>query len=200
MLKHATQALYRAGPYYLALTAGGLGGIVWPPPSVRDTTFSLVSLYFWLGSMIVGGMLCSLGRWNSATGPKLFGLFLVIIALTTYVIALVPGLPGSTVAIGLFASFDLLLVDRWKDTWKQRTRDVALGRLRSTRPDLASYVGHRVARLGHDGRSNRRRPVASREVQAAQRSASESSTERDPTPGPGIASPDGDGSSRSCSG
>jgi hypothetical protein len=112
-LKRVLLLVDRAGPHYLCLILAGISGLLWTNPTILKTAYLTVTLYFLLASLIVGGLCCVVGRWLTATVPKMVGLGLNIVAILSYITAALGAWPNSAASIFLLLSFTSMLVYRF---------------------------------------------------------------------------------------
>lgn len=143
-------ALDRAGPHYLALIGAGVFGIWFPAPSLQAST-SPVAFWFWIGSLILGGTLCSIGRWIDRPQPAVVGLSLVLITLATFIIAIASRWPETSSSVCFMISVFSTFAYRLYHKVKTRDARTAVRRGNPTGPDLATYALDRLA----GSRSNR---------------------------------------------
>lgn len=132
------EPIHRAGPHYVCLMISGFFGLIYPPPSIDSVTFGRYAIYFWLGSLAVGGTLCVIGRWRGSRGPKILGIGLILSSLGTYMIALIPSWPEAAANFWLIAAFSFMLLYRQSYVRKERDADLELRRRASARSDMAA--------------------------------------------------------------
>ena len=126
--KWVVKPIHRAGTHYLCLIGAGVFGLFWPSESVQRVTFGNIPLYFWLGSLMAGGLLCSIGRWRRTMGIKLLGLILILASLGTYQLALLSLLPYSGGAFFFTLTLTALFIGRFRQLRTRRNAELALRR------------------------------------------------------------------------
>lgn len=153
MLSHYTwRPIRRAGSHYIFLMSSGVTGLIWSPPSLKTAAYITLPFYLTMGSLIVGGFLCILGRWRNTHTPKIFGLSMIMLSIFTYMLALLVRWPESAVNVFFLMAFLSLLADRMQQARRGRDARLAIRRGTATRSDLATYASDRLAGRRHDPR------------------------------------------------
>ena len=154
LLRKALLIVDRAGPHYLCFVLAGIAGPLFLFPELKDLSFVMTTIWFWLMALLVGGTLCVYGRWTVSMVPKMIGLGLNIVGILTYTVALLGSWPRSAASIFLLLSFASMLSYSFRDVRRTHDALVAVRRGNPTRSDLATYAQYRLARGRYGDRSN----------------------------------------------
>lgn len=160
--------LDRAGPHYLGLILAGISGIAWPPHSLEQIALYPIAIWFWLGSLIIGGALCAIGRWSHLVKLKIIGLSLVLVAMGTILLTLSGRLPQGAPGFCLLMSLASLLGYRLRSARRTRDARLAVRRGSVSGPDLATYARDSLARRRHHRSWNSGGPLVGREDEAGE--------------------------------
>lgn len=203
LLRGLKLSLSRLGPHYLAFSAAGVFGLFYPPPTVKNAAIIPVALYFWLGSLGLGGALCSLGRWARLRGPKLAGLVLMIVSILTYTLALLPRWPETGTNMLLLLGLAFVQMRNFRRIWKCRNAELIVSGRGRRGSSLAAYArdGSSVPRP-YRRRFDRRavaRPEGAREWTSTERrlSREDNADDHTGTPRPRSSGSDAESSSGS---
>lgn len=172
LLTYPIRFFDRLGEYYLFLICSGIGGLVWQPTSLKTAGLIALPFYVTMASLIIGGALCSFGRWKHLPTPKMFGLALILVSMVTYVLALLSRWPQSAVTVFFLLSFISLLGRQLGRVRKSRDALLAVRNGTADRSDLASYASDSLARRRRDPGSSLRSAEVFRRPPEASRGAS----------------------------
>nr|MDT0660873.1 hypothetical protein [Micromonospora sp. DSM 115978] len=99
---------------FVLFGAAGAGAALWPTPSVRDATGSLV--YVWATWLIGGGLLAAIGSATDRWIGEYLGLPLLAAAFAVYAVVLAStGRPGGLTAAAVLGAVACIVWARWRD-------------------------------------------------------------------------------------